>query len=345
MSITTTHFVSVSFTLRVWRGWIRNHLMQLRRGPRVRRPLSNQRVYWVFGSARSGTTWLMEVLQRGFGLHSIHEPTFRHNPDFPQSDIDTKVRIATQLSETGVPADWLQKLVSGQFANPSIDRSNPTLPLRRPRGVVLKEIDFRLLQITALTSLHPQAVPVVILRQPIDSLKSMITAQEIWQNPWIFGGDYLDEFADINADVLSADALSRIEHAKAQLTKSDFRQIWIAKWCLQNLVALESQSDNPKLKVVLYERMMRPVEEARSYLEAIFGRFDRDPKLGKRSQTDMRKPPGTTPNIESETAEMISIFGLAPFTLPGQPHLIDLEALVADYRKPASARLTPRFMR
>lgn len=342
---TTVNFVSVGFTLRVWRGWIQNRVIRIRKTLRLHLRVPARRVYWVFGSARSGTTWLMEVLQRGFNLHSLHEPTFRHNPDFPRSDLDTKVLIARSLDDLGIPRDWLWRLVSGKVSNSSVDRSNSVISLRRRDGVVLKDIDVRQLQISALTGSHPEVTPVIILRQPFSALKSVIPAQKAWKHDYIFHGEYLKEFRANNAGLLSPGVLEIIAAAEQLLTRLDYRQVWIAKWCVENLVALEMQASNPQTKVVLYERMMQPEEQALAYLEGIFGEFQRNPRLMKRSKTDLKLAPASTPEMETETAAVLEVFGLGPFTLPEAPHLLDFEALVADYRKPASDRLTPRFMR
>lgn len=345
MSIATLNFVSVGFTLKVWRNWTRARALRLRNKLGIFQRMRQRRMYWVFGSARSGTTWLMEVLQRGYNLHSVFEPTHVHNPDFPDNDPDSNLRISSDLAELGIPEKWVVDTVSGRYVNASIDRSNPFFPIRKRDGVVLKDVDFRQLHISALTSLHPEIQPVIILRQPINTLKSQITAHKAWGHEYGFRAGQLKEFESLNKKILSADALVRLAKADALLKSLDYRMVSIARWCIENLVGLESQAHDPRLRVVLYEKMTAPESEATAYLEAIFGKFTHDPKLTRRSRMHINQPPSSTPEIERETAAMIKVFGLEAFTLPNQPHLLDLEKLVAEYQKPASDRLTPRFMR
>jgi hypothetical protein len=288
----------------------------------------------------------MEILQRGFALQSIFEPTHQHNPNYPRNDEAKAPLIATEPKQLKIEDEYIKGLVAGEFTSQRIDQGNPPIRFRKVRGVVLKDIDDRLMQISAFTSLHANMIPVIIMRQPMNVLRSALVAHKAWRHEEGFKRDFLDDFVEKNKDLLSPDAQAAIKDVWGRLgTNLDYRQTVVAKWCIQNLIALQMQAANPKLKVVEYEKIDAPGRAPVEYLESIFGKFDFNPGLARRSFTDVRQPRAELSSIERETAEVLRLFGLSAFVSAERPFELDFEALVADYRNAGSARLAPRFMR
>lgn len=350
MAITTLEFISIGFTLKVWRKWLRYRTyllfsrLRIKRNRRGREKLERQ--YWVFGSARSGTTWLMEVLQRGFALQSIFEPTHQHNPTYPRNNEAKAPLIATDLKQLAIEEGYIKDLVAGKLTSQRILQGNPPIRFRKVRGVVLKDIDERLMQIPAFIGLHDPMIPVVIMRQPMNVLRSALVAHKAWRHEDGFKSHYLIDFLELNKHLLSADAQAIIQGVWQRLGNDlDYRQTVVAKWCIHNLIALQMQAGNPRLKVVEYEKMDVPGRAGVDYLETVLGKFDFNPGLTRRSFTDVRQPRASLSTIERETAEVLRLFGLGSFVTAERPFELDFDALVADYRDSGSARLAPRFMR
>lgn len=350
MAIIALEFISIGFTLKVWRKWLRYRTyllfsrLRIKRNRRGRERLERQ--YWVFGSARSGTTWLMEVLQRGFALQSIFEPTHQHNPNYPRNNEAKAPLIATELSQLGIADEYIKDLVAGKLTSQRILQGNPPIRFRKVRGVVLKDIDERLMQIPAFTGLHDTMITVVIMRQPMNVLRSSLVAHQVWRHEDGFKSHYLIDFVELNKNLLSTDAQAIIRGVWQRLGADfDYRQTVVAKWCIHNLIALQMQADNPRLKVVEYEKMDAPGRAPVDYLETVLGKFDFNPGLARRSFTDVRKPRADLSSVERETAEVLRLFGLGSFVTEERPYELNFEALVADYREAGSARLAPRFIR
>lgn len=341
MSITTTNFVSVGYTLKVWRKWARAQLFKVLANAFRHSAEPEDRIIWIFGSGRSGTTWLMELLQRGYRLHGVFEYFHPDNPALPKEIAESGRRFAENVSELGLTESDVLAATNATGRNAWIDRTNPVISLRRRRGVVLKDVAYRLQHSPALLRAEPRAEPVLMLRQPVGMLKSLLTSNELWNIDSLFDPGDLTELVHANRDQLTDWAISALE---AGLTKvadqSQRQQVEVLRWCLHNLTALERLSSDSRLRVVIYERL------SVDYLAGLFGAMIDDPKFEKRSSTDWgRKPRELDSETQQQIAESLALMGLAPFVSVATPWLLDLEALVADYRKPAVERLAPRLLR
>ena len=287
-------------------------------------------------------------MQRAYNLHAVMEFFDPRNPGLIRDELKDVSKYVLDPTELGYSSDYISRATKVETNNAWINRTNPLISIRPRDGVVLKDVAERLLHAAAFTAVDSRIEPVLILRQPSNVLKSIVSANEIWQHPHMFSVALVEQDLALNSGVMSDFARKAIQSCITQISagKRGNLQVQVTLWCSNNMIALESLQQNPKTKVVIYERLAEGGSAAEEYLKTLFGEFKQAPRLQKRSRTDWKKAPA---KLDAETqdaiAETFASFGLGPFTLPDQPHLLDLQAFADDYQKPRSARLAPQLLR
>lgn len=206
----------------------------------------------VAGTARSGTTWLAEILAAELGRRILFEPfhpelvdayrgysLFQYlRPDADDPELERFVRL----------------LLAGRLRHPWIDRQVNTL---RPRGRVLKDVRACLL-LGWLRRRFPEVPILFLVRHPCAVVASRMRLG------WATDGDIdpLLEQPDLVEDYL-ADHLDAIRAASSDEEKHAII------WCVHHLVPLR-QFGKGGVRLVFYEELCRdPAAELALAFEAL----------------------------------------------------------------------------
>jgi hypothetical protein len=196
----------------------------------------------VAGTARSGTTWLAEILGAELGSRILFEP---FHPELVEAYRDYS--LFQYLRPDADDADlerFVRLLVAGRLRHPWIDRQVNTL---RPRGRVLK--DVRACLLLGWLHRHFPEVPILFLvRHPCAVVASRMRLG------WATDGDIDPLLAqpDLVEDHL-ADHLDTIRGASSDEEKH------AVIWCIHHLVPLR-QFGEGGLRLVFYEELCRDPE-------------------------------------------------------------------------------------
>ena len=214
----------------------------------VRRPvlLANARlgryddeIIWLLGHARSGTTWLAELVNHDERLRDMFEPIR------PQRVAPTGFLQCHQYARPGTDKPALHELMadifSGRLTDARVDFAN-----RRPlySGLIVKDVFANLLAKWVIQE-FPQVRPVLLIRNPFAACVSMLKRPR-----WYWPLDPADLLAqtDLVEDHLGEyrDVLARTAADGSELDKA------LATWAVVNLVPLRQFSES-EMHVCFYE--------------------------------------------------------------------------------------------
>lgn len=235
------------------------------------------------GSARSGTTWISEVINHDRRLRVLFEPF--HVKEVPLvAALPGRPRPYLR-PEADDPAwdETARRILSGKVRHPWIDRFNTT---RLSRRRLIKEIHANLI-LKWLHAHYPETPLLLLLRHPCAvaysqrSLRIVITHDELRR--------FLDQ------PELMADHLEPFRGLIRETT--DEFGILVLLWCLENYVPLR-QFRPGEAMVLFYEQLrvepeayLRPILEwvRRPYDEAILAKLSRPSRTSWGKHSSMRE--------------------------------------------------------
>jgi hypothetical protein len=196
-----------------------------------------QRSIFVAGTARSGTTWLADIIASQLRCRVLFEPF--HSKKVAAYQRFNYFQYARPGAANPELRDFCQKVFTGQIRHPWIDRQVAHL---RPRCRVIKEIRANLFLKWAKDQ-FPGLPYLFIIRHPCAVVLSRL------QLGWATDAD-LEPFLaqpELVHDFL-ADRLDCIRHARSDEAKH------AVVWCVSNLVPL-AQFSPQELTIIYYERL------------------------------------------------------------------------------------------
>ncbi|HVC69380.1 MAG TPA: sulfotransferase [Acidimicrobiales bacterium] len=217
----------------------------------------------VVGSARSGTTWLAELLTEALHCRFIFEPL--HNDYVPAA---RPVLFGQYLDpQPGVVADpavadVLDRVLTGRLRSRWSDEYNT---VRLPRSRLIKEIRATNL-LPWLAIRYPRTPIVYILRHPVPS------AWSVTELGW---PDRLEQF--LSQDALRRGPLAPFATliAEAENSPDPFSR-FVLRWCLENAVPT-SLLDPARVCVVFYEHLVTDPGRELRRLSEYLGTFTPGP--------------------------------------------------------------------
>jgi hypothetical protein len=212
----------------------------------------------VIGSARSGTTWLAEMLVQLLGCRFIFEPL--RTESVP---LAAPVRFGHYLdpeasSDPGI-ARVLDRVVAGRVRSRWSDRLNTARIANRR---VIKEIRATNL-LPWMARRYPHTPLVYLLRHPVPS------AWSVTELDW---PDKLDQFLDQPLLLDGPLAPYRSVVSEAALSTDRFQR-FVLRWCLENFVPTE-MLHRSQVHVVYYEHLVADPEGELARLRASLRRID-----------------------------------------------------------------------
>ena len=228
------------------------------------------RTLLIAGAARSGTTWLAEMVASELSARLVFEPFHsRLVAEFGRFHYFHYMRAADEDAQL---LDFSRRVLSGRLRHPWVDRYVETL---RPRARVVKEIRANLF-LRWLALRFPELPLVFLLRHPCAVVASRLSLG------WATDTDLEPLLAQprLVADFL-AERLPLIEAARRPEEKH------AVIWCVSNLVPL-SQFPPEELALVFYEDLCR---DPRRELRRLLGALDHPVEAGTR----VDRPSMTTP--------------------------------------------------
>jgi hypothetical protein len=191
----------------------------------------------VAGTARSGTTWLAEIIASQLPCRMMFEPF--HSGRVREYQNFNYFQYLRPNAEHPQLRDYCEKVFTGRIRHAWIDREVAQL---RPRYRVIKEIRANLFLKWAKNQ-YPTVPFVFVIRHPCAVVLSRMqlgwaTDEDI--KPLLAQPQLIDDFL--------ADKLDCIRHARS--TEAKYALIW----CISNLVPL-AQFQPDELTVIFYERL------------------------------------------------------------------------------------------
>jgi len=222
-----------------------------------------ERSLLIAGTARSGTTWLGDLIASQIPCRIMFEP---FNPDLVHEyrGFYYFQYMRPESQDRDLYA-FAQKVFTGQIRNRWIDHQNEHL---RPHHRLIKEIRANL----SLKWLHENfpAVPIVfLLRHPCAVVLSRIElgwATDSDIEPLLAQSELVDDFLG-----------DHLEFIKAAKTEEEKHAII---WSISNLVPL-NQFMPGELKIIYYENLCTQPQIELSGLLASIGQNDESPRLDK----------------------------------------------------------------
>ena len=211
----------------------------------------------VAGTARSGTTWLGELIASQMRCRMMFEPFHTELvSDFAQFNYFQYMRPG---QENAALLDYVRRVMLGEIRHPWIDRYVDTF---LPRWRVIKEIRACLF-LRWIHDYFPEVPMVFIIRHPCAVVASRLRLN------WATDGDIkhfltqkplLDDFLAESMDIIQGAITREEKHAIV--------------WSVSNLVPLQQMSDTP-MHVVFYENLLlHPGEEIPKLFRAIRQPYD-----------------------------------------------------------------------
>lgn len=204
---------------------------------------SLERAVYVTGSARSGTTWIAQLLCRALNARLLFEP-MHHNGPLPGMPhfVDASSHPPELLA-------GLQRALSGTLNNRNIN-------MFQPGGLFFRRVvkDIRPGLLSAVCALEPRVPVVLILRHPLEVAASMASLAERPGNWWDTPNALaeLRRHADGHAPILAPLA----QQALAAVAECDDPlAAYLAIWCVENSLALDCAPD-ARIAVVRYEDLL-----------------------------------------------------------------------------------------
>lgn len=201
----------------------------------------------LVGSARSGTTWLGEMLDRHHNHRVIFEP-FKPGVIGELLPFDT-LRYLPPACDDAVFLDPVQRLLTGKFRNGWTDHTNRAL---LPRRRLVKEVRVNCLA-PWLAAHFPRSPIVLMVRHPL----AVVASRQ--QLGWTTA---LQRFAE---DAALRELLSPAQELLLQSPR-DLFEAAVTQWALESWIPLQGLRED-QVRVVLYEELaIRPREIGDSVL-------------------------------------------------------------------------------
>jgi hypothetical protein len=225
---------------------------------------------FVAGTGRSGTTWLLELLDAGHRNRVIFEPFRPAHGLLGDRRLPRYVRPEDDDPEV---TQFVRTILLGKFkSNRLTGRDNERLISTRR---IIKDVDSNL-RLGWLRAQFPHFPIVYIIRHPCAVASSR---QRLGNELSI--DEYLEESA------LVADHLAPYVDALSQL-RTPFERA-VAYWCIENYVPLRQIDEGLDLVTVFYEDL---VTDPGSTLERVFGALGQSPD--RAAYESLAKPSLTT---------------------------------------------------
>jgi Sulfotransferase family len=225
---------------------------------------------FVAGTGRSGTTWLLELVNAGHPHRVIFEPFRPEHGILGERILPRYMRPGDDDPEV---SEFVRKILLGKFkSNRLTGRDNERL-ISTSR--ILKDVDSNL-RLGWLRSQFPYFPIVYIIRHPCAVASSR---QRLGNELSI--DEYLDESA------LVADHLAPYVGALSQLS-TPFEKA-VASWCIENYVPLKQIDEGLELVMVFYEDLVTDPDET---LQHVFGALGQT--ADRVADEDLAKPSLTT---------------------------------------------------
>ena len=230
----------------------------------LREPDSSlERAILIAGTARSGTTWLAEMIARQVPARLMFEPFHRDEIE-ALSGIPLFPYLRPDENHEDFEA-FARSVLSGSIRHPWVDSQ---IDCSRPELRIVKEIRGNLF-LRWLFERFPRLPIVLIVRHPCAVVSSRMRAG------WSAEADLEDMMSQpkLVADHLR-DTVDVIAQARSPV------ELHAVVWCIQNLVPLRQFSDGD-LKLVFYEHLVQDTEEQLESILDFLGRASALRGLGK----------------------------------------------------------------
>jgi hypothetical protein len=204
----------------------------------------------IFGSIRSGSTWLAEVLSSIDGHLQVFEPL---HPDYVP---DIKKMINNRNPYIPADQNWpkgyeiFTKIISGKLINSWTMSQSSLKEVLNAKRLVVKFVRGNLLLEWLCTNMDVKT-PVLVIRHPCAIIASQINKGWPPDKRILLDNPYLDQYPKIRSD---CECLSKPEELAA------------LAWCLRYHAPLMSSKPYPFI-IVTYENM---VKNGKQELERIF---------------------------------------------------------------------------
>lgn len=224
---------------------VQEHIRELRLGMRMLshrfRP-APERVGWLVGSGRSGTTWLASLINADATMremfepvHALHVPHMIGGPEHPY------LRPGQQEEPW---ASWQAQVFNGRYITQRTDRDNVGRNPANAQTLLVKDV-FACGMVGAVLENHPSVAPALVMRHPIAVALSK-QAHRDWLWTWTPAAflrqpklveDHLGDWVD---------SLTRIDREGSELAKL------VAVWAVLQYVALSANSTH-RMPILHYE--------------------------------------------------------------------------------------------
>ena len=207
----------------------------------------------IFGSARSGTSWLAETVARRPRYRLLFEPEHEYNTKQGRLICDKYIPVGHSSPEIN---QYFRKLFSNRIDNDWIAQSSNRKFKRHlwpfiPKKYIIKFVRCNLLAHYIFDNFK---VPYIhLIRNPYDVVQS----QQRVKFPWLLNLSYFLEqedlvellFSKFNFDLHKYKDLSALE-------------ILITRWCIENVIPLKNQDKYPNFsKVVRHEEIRNDMRQ------------------------------------------------------------------------------------
>jgi len=222
-----------------------------------------RKTVFLAGSARSGTTWLQEIVNFKNEYRVLFEP-FR--PDKVELVSDWKQYLYLRKDENSpLYLDPMKDIISGNIKNIWVDTVNHRLFSQKR---IIKAIHANLL--LYWVKCHFPEVPIIlIMRHPCAVANSKLN---IVKKHFQFKNNILDEF--LSQEDLVDDFLRPFQ-IRLREKKTDF-ETFIFMWCIENLIPITQFSEG-EIYITFYETLCQnPQQEIKNIFSYINKPFSQD---------------------------------------------------------------------
>lgn len=283
----------------------------------------------VAGSARSGTTWIGNVIAEATRSRQIFEP-FLQDGTFNFAIRSAGVPIFDHY-QPYVPADseprsWqreLDRILRGDFRHWWCDRFTRVGIYRRR---VIKAVRINLM-LDWLASYRPQLKIVFVVRNPVSTVNSQISKMK---QGWVMG--WKPEYV-LSQPLLMSDWLEPYRHIIESVDSIPQQQA--VKWCIENLQPLATLPHRRNVMIVKYDQLVQgsePWEQVADFLaDRHWDKSRFDQAVTQVSGTAERSPQQISQQIEELSelsaddqraiAAIVRTFGLGEYLQPNTNQL------------------------